>query len=96
MLAFFLAEWWAFFWPEVRGNVLAIVPCALAGWVWSKTHYWPLNLIHAKLDETLSRHRHAQLMLEEMHHLMHTGEEHPRVKARRAAGEHPTPRRDDA
>ncbi|MFZ1925301.1 MAG: hypothetical protein WAU42_04060 [Solirubrobacteraceae bacterium] len=38
---------------------------------------------------------HQSRLVEEMHHLAHTGKEHPRVRARRDAGEHPTPERKD-
>ena len=77
----------------VWGNVVAVVPCGIIGFLWSKTRFWPLNLLHAKLDEAVAHHRHTTMLLEEVHHLMHTGQEHPRVAARREAGEHPTPER---
>lgn len=41
--------------------------------------------MHAKLT------RHQQLT-EEIHHLLYAGKPHPRVQARVAAGEHPTPK----
>jgi hypothetical protein len=76
-------------WPNAF-ILLVLVP---AGFLWSKTRFWPLNLLHAKLDQALAHHQHAMLLLEEVHHRIHTGEDHPRVAARREAGQRPTPRR---
>lgn len=39
----------------------------------------------------LSHHEHQSRMIEEIHHLAHTGDKHPRVIAREKAGEQPTP-----
>jgi hypothetical protein len=100
MLALFLTHWFHFFYfpsgepwyhGNVWGNAMVILVLAPLGWLWSKTRFWPLNLIHAKLDQALAHHKHTTQMIEEMHHFMHTGEEHPRVQARRDAGESPTP-----
>lgn len=41
----------------------------------------------------LSHHEHQSRMLEEIHHLAHTGKEHPRVTNRKDNGEDPTPKR---
>lgn len=70
-------------WP----NVVVISVTATLGWLWSKTRYWPLR----PLKRLVAAHAHSSMLIEEMHHLAHTGEEHPRVQARRAAGNHPTP-----
>ena len=101
MLAFFLTHWLYFNYAEPGQpwyhaadwpNVFVILIVAPLGFIWSKTRFWPLVPLKHVYEHSL----HHSLMLEEMHHFMHTGEEHPRVKARRDAGEHPTPRRTDA
>jgi hypothetical protein len=98
---FFFTHFFHFFYGEpgepwyhaaVWGNIVAVTILAPCGYIWAKSKFWPLNLIHAKLNESLAHHRHLVLMAEEMHTLMHTGNEHPRVTARREAGEHPTPK----
>ena len=72
-------------------NLGAALIGVLAGVAWSKTRYWPLNLIHAKLDQGLAHHKHAERMVEEIHHKMHTGTDHPRVAKRIADGGPATP-----
>ncbi len=73
-------------WP----NVFVIAIVAPLGYLWSKTKFWPLR----PLKHVLSHVVHASRMIEEIHHLAHTGEEHPRVAARRIAGESLTPKLD--
>lgn len=108
MPAFFLTHWFEYFYVpgshevwyhgNIWGNVFVIAVVAPLGYLWAKSKFWPLNLIHAKLDKihekvgaSIEHHKRTNMMLEEVHHFMHTGEEHPRVTARRDAGEHPTP-----
>jgi hypothetical protein len=100
MLATFLTHFVHYFYWEpgqpwyhaaVWGNIVAVTILAPCGYLWAKSEFWPLNLVHSKLDEALSHHKHLILMTEEMHTFMHTGKEHPRVLARRESGEHPTP-----
>lgn len=100
IFAFFLTHFIHFFYGEpgapwyhaaVWGNIVAVTILAPAGFLWSKTRFWPLNLVHSKLDEIVSHHKHISLMTEEIHTFMHTGKEHPRVATRRAAGNAPTP-----
>jgi hypothetical protein len=100
MLAFFLTHFVEYFYlpshgpwylGNVYGNVFVWPLVALVGFAWSKTKFWPLR----PLKHILSHVIHHTMLMEEIHHKLHTGEDHPRVQARRAAGEHPTPRRDD-
>jgi hypothetical protein len=42
-----------------------------------------------------SHTEHQSRMIEEIHHLAHTGRKHPRVVAREKAGEPPTPKREN-
>lgn len=46
-------SWWL---TAVGPNVAAVLPCGLLGWAWSKTKFWPLNLLHAKLDALVIAH----------------------------------------
>ena len=79
-----LAHFWHFFFAptgqpwyqgNVYGNIVALVPCAFLGgffgWLWSKTKYWPLNLIHAKLDSLHERHDTHDRRLHELAQSMH-------------------------
>lgn len=101
-LAFFLTHWFEFNYSGQPGepwyhaatwpNVFVIAITFSAGWVWSKTKFWPLR----PLKHILAHVRHHTMLLEEVHHLAHTGKPHPRVQARIDAGEPPTPRRDHA
>lgn len=68
----------SWFWSEIKGNLLAVPPCGLVAAVWAR---W-------KVLPAWRRHRE---MIQEVHHKLHTGRDHPRVEARRARGEHPTP-----
>ena len=51
---------------------------------------WPptRRRLHRFMDRKLE---HTESLLEEVHHKLHTGQDHPRVTARLARGEHPTP-----
>jgi hypothetical protein len=61
----------------VWGNVVAIAPCGIIAFLWGRA-VERRHLLHLK---------HGNMLLEELHHLAHTGEPHPRVTARLAAGE---------
>lgn len=93
----------AWYTANVWGNFFVVPILVAGGFLWSKTRFWPLRPIkhaiqdaHRKLDESLAHHHHNQLMIEELHHKLHTGEDHPRVKARKEAGLHPTPVKPDS
>lgn len=67
--AFFLTHWWEFFFApkgapwytgNVWGNVVAVIPLGVGGYLWSKTKFWPLNLLHGKLDHLVEQHRLAR------------------------------------
>ena len=70
-------------WPNVFVGPTIIV----VGWLWSRTRFWPLR----PLNHAVAHLKHVVTMTEELHYLAHTGEYHPRVKARVAAGEPHTP-----
>ncbi len=84
--------WWM---GNAWGNVAAVVPCAILaavlGLLWSKTSYWPLNAIHERMDRIEASHRHNKMLMEEIHHKLSTGVDHPRVTTRLRLGQHPTP-----
>lgn len=93
---FFLTHWLQYnYWPQGQPfymgadwpNAFILLVLGPAGWVWSRTKFWPLR----PLKHLLVEHRRTHQLIEEIHHLAHTGKEHPRVKARRAEGKHPTP-----
>jgi hypothetical protein len=65
----------------VWGNVVAIAPTGILAFLWGRA----VERRHAILAS------HHLMLLEELHHLVHTGEHHPRVKARVAAGRPHTP-----
>lgn len=99
---FYVPAHGSWFEGNVWGNAMVLLVLGPLGWVWSRTKFWPLRpirhgigLLHAKVDEhhaeLLEHHEHQSQLIEEMHHLAHTSEEHPRVLARREAGLGPTP-----
>ena len=59
--AFFIAEWWQWYWPEVRGNVLAIAPCGIAAYLWMRGKHTALTEAHASLKRA---HLHAAAKLD--------------------------------
>ncbi len=45
----------------VWGNVVAIVPCGIVGWVWSRTRFWPLRPVRHALEKIHDHHEwHAR------------------------------------
>jgi hypothetical protein len=82
--------------PNILASViqlLVVTPFAVLLWppTRRRLHQFAdrkLAALHTKLD-------HNRLLSEEIHHKLHTGKDHPRVVARMAAGEHPTPPRPD-
>ena len=62
----------------VWGNVVAIIPCGIIGWLWSKTKFWPLNhlkrqeienwfcSIHGRIDILHNNHFEIQAKLEDL------------------------------
>ena len=105
MIAFFLTHWFQYFYVpghgpwysgNVWGNVFVIAVIVPLGFAWSKTKFWPLRPVKHALEHLQSHARHQTQLVEEMHHLAHTGKEHPRVIARREAGQHPTASHDPA
>ena len=50
-----LREFWEWYWPEVRGNVLAIVPCGLAAFFWLRSKHLALTAAHKSHDQKLAK-----------------------------------------
>jgi hypothetical protein len=66
---------------NIYGNMWAWILCGALAAMWIRAKF---IAVHNKLRE----HKH---MLEEIHHKVHTGKDHPRVVARLSSGKHPTP-----
>jgi hypothetical protein len=58
--------------------------------LWPPTRRRLHRFADRKLAVLRSHAEHQSRLVEEMHHLAHTGKEHPRVIARRKGGDHPT------
>lgn len=43
----FQAHYWT---QSVGPNVAAVLPCGILGWLWSRTKFWPLGLLHTKME----------------------------------------------
>jgi hypothetical protein len=56
----FLAHWghWIIerYWPEVRGNVYAVVPCGLAAFLWLRSRHLAVLVAHEELKIAHAEH----------------------------------------
>lgn len=100
---FFWTPHTPFYKAAVWGNVVAVVPCGILAVMWSRSKTAATHALlrqHHAEDQAhqalvLAHAEHQSQLAEEQHWLAYTGRPHPRVEARRAAGEHPTPKRKD-
>lgn len=83
---------------NIVASIIWVPLAVLGARLWARTKYFPLNYlkkervralfgaIHERLEvhhqEAMSHHERQTEMIEEMHHLAHTGEVHPRAAAR--------------
>jgi hypothetical protein len=85
--------WWE---RAVWGNVWACVPCGVLAVLYARAKLAAHRKAqHDEHVEAMAEAKHHTMLAEEMHHKLSTGKDHPRVVARMAAGEHPTPPRPD-
>jgi hypothetical protein len=77
--------------PNILASIIIVeVVTPFAALLWPPTRRRLHRFADRKLAVLRAHAEHQSKLVEEMHHLAHTGKEHPRVIARRAAGEHPT------
>jgi hypothetical protein len=91
------------FWPLDSSRVGPNIVASLITWAFvviAGVLIWPptrrrihkfadtkLDSVHKKLDEHLEHTKHQTMLMEEIHHKIHTGKDHPRVIARTKAKE---------
>lgn len=92
------------FWPLDRSPIGPNLVASVITWaaaivvgvlIWPPTRRRLHRFMDRKLVLLHSHAAHQTRLVEEMHHLAHTGEPHPRVMERRAAGLEPTAAHDE-
>jgi hypothetical protein len=51
----------------VWGNVVAVIPCGILAFAWSRTKFWPLHALHGKLDSLHAKHDLLAGRVEDLH-----------------------------